>query len=247
MKKNDYAKSFKKPKNWKKADAVLFLAKYKFSNGKLNLVAVPYRKVTEAAKSFKNEVKKAATYTAKLTLLGTLDKIQGDDGNITYKITPLQGAMNLDFLQTYGKDLFQKLKVGFEVVGATTMEMDDLETVTEAAGETLSNKKSEKITKKQAGRANKADKVAAKLSQFEKAIGKVAPAQLQEKALAYEQVLADMQTEAQADGTVTAEEQQQLDNLTQKVSTLKILIEKVEAATVVATNIKSITDRFPNN
>ncbi len=41
MKKNDYAKSFKKPKNWKKADAVLFLAKYKFSNGKLNLVAVP--------------------------------------------------------------------------------------------------------------------------------------------------------------------------------------------------------------
>jgi hypothetical protein len=247
MKKNDYTKLFKKPVNWKKASAVLFLAKHKFSNGKMNLVAIPYRKATEANKIFKQEVKKAeGGYTSKLTLLSTLEKVQDDKGNINYTITPLQGGMNLDFLQTYGKDLFKKLKVGFEVVGAEAMNIDDLEEVTEAAGEMLSNKKSSKITNKQAKRAAKADKIASNLSKFEKIIGKVAPDQLEDKLATYEQVLVDMQAEAQVDGEITVDEQQQLDDLTQKISTTKVLVVKVKEATTIAENIQQIMADFQN-
>lgn len=210
----------------------------------MNLVAIPYRKATEANKAFKQEVKKSKTYTPKLTLLGTLEKVQDEKGNINYTITPLQGSMNLDFLQTYGKDLFKKLKVGFEVVGAGAMDVSDLEETVEAAGETLSNKKSSKIAAKQAKRAAKADKIANNLSKFEKVIGKIAPPQLQDKIATYEQVLADLQQEAQADGTISTEEQQQLDELNQKVAQTKVLLTQVEKATAVAENIQQLLSKI---
>lgn len=244
IKKSDYAKLFKKPAQWKKTNAVLFLAKYKFTNGKVNLVAIPYKKANEANKVFKQEVKKSKIYTPKLTLLGTLEKVQDEKGNIDYTITPLQGSMNLDFLQTYGKDLFKKLKVGFEVVGAGTMEVSDLEETVEAAGETLSNKKSSKITAKQAKRAARADKIATNLSKFEKVIGKVAPPQLQDKLATYEQVLADLHREAQADGQITDQEQQQLDELSQKITQTKELLTQVEKATAVAENIQQLLSKI---
>jgi hypothetical protein len=50
MKKSEFIKLFKKPAPWNKAKAVLFLAKYKFSNGKVALVAVPFKKYTTAFK-----------------------------------------------------------------------------------------------------------------------------------------------------------------------------------------------------
>ncbi len=76
MQKNDFAKLFKKPAPWKKAQGVLFLAKYKFDNGKVPLVAIPFKKYNEAAKCYKNEVKKDSIYSAKLTLLASLEQVR---------------------------------------------------------------------------------------------------------------------------------------------------------------------------
>jgi hypothetical protein len=64
MNKSLFIKLFKKPAIWKKATAVIFIAKHKFSIGKvkIDLVAIPFKKKTEATTCFKKEVKKAPDF-----------------------------------------------------------------------------------------------------------------------------------------------------------------------------------------
>jgi len=91
----------------------------------MNLVAIPYKKYNEAAKCFKNEVKKSSTYSAKLTMLAGLSREKDESGNVIFKITPTQGGMNVDFLQAYATTLFKILKVGVQVVGTDgTMDVE---------------------------------------------------------------------------------------------------------------------------
>lgn len=239
MKKNDFAKVFKKPASWKKASAILFLAKYKFSNGKINLVAVPYKKYNEAAKVFKEEVKRESTYTAKLTMLTSLEQKKDAKGNVTFKVTPTQGSMNLDFLQTYAAELFGKLKVGIEVVGSEgKMDGEDLQEVVEVASETLSSKKTEKIVAKQAQRAAKARKIQEHISKFEKAMGKVATPKLEESLAKMQQVYKQIKTEAMADGNVDNQEKDELQRLEETLKEKAATVQAVHDITINATKIK---------
>jgi hypothetical protein len=245
MTKTDFAKLFKKPVFWKKASAVLFLAKYKFSNGKVNLVAVPYKKYNEAAKTYKNEVKKDTIFSTKLTILASLEKSKDDKGNLTFKVTPTQGGMNLDFLQTYASDLFGKLKVNIEVVGADSkMENNDLQDVVEAADESLSTKKTNLIVAKQEKRVAKAAKIQEKISAFEKAIGKVDAPKLHKNITILKKALEDLRIEGQADGQVEDQEQKELDRLEQNIQNMEQLVVKVEAAKTIATNIKKVVEKL---
>ncbi len=78
--------------------------------------------------------------------------------------------MNTDFLDTYGKELFGKLKTGFEVLGTEgVLDHEDIQEIVEAADETLSTKKTEKLVAKRQKRAAKATKVQENLGKFEKA------------------------------------------------------------------------------
>lgn len=238
MKKNDFARLFKKAAPWKKATAVLFLAKYKFSNGKVNLVAIPYKKYNEAAKCYKNEVKKDSIYSAKLTCLAALEQSKDNKGNMLFKITPTQGAMNIDFLQTYATELFGKLKVGIEVIGNEgKMDEEDLLEVVEAADETLSSKKAEKLVAKQAKRVAKAQKIQEKLSSFEKAIGKVDMPKLEENLEILQQIYEQIKAEAMIDGEIDKQEQEGLQRLE------KHLQEKILTVEVVK-NIKEYTPQI---
>lgn len=245
MKKNDFSKLFKKPAPWKKAQGVLFLAKYKFDNGKVPLVAIPFKKYNEAAKCYKNEVKKDSIYSAKLTLLASLEKSQDDSGNLVFKVTPIQGSMNTDFLDTYGKELFGKLKTGFEVLGTEgILDNEDIQEVVEAADETLSTKKTDKLVAKRKKRVAKATKVQENLGKFEKAIGKVEAPKLQDKLTLYKQVLKDLTLEAQEDGEIDTNEQKELDRMQQNIERIEQLIEDVEEAKTIATNIKNVLEQL---
>jgi len=245
MTKTDFAKLFKKPIFWKKASAVLFLAKYKFSNGKVNLVAVPYKKYNKAAKTYKNEVKKDTIFSTKLTLLASLEKSKDDKGNLTFKVTPTQGGMNLDFLQTYASDLFSKLKVKVEVVGADSkMENNDLQEVVEAADESLSTKKTNLIVAKQEKRATKAAKIQEKISAFEKAIGKIEAPKLHKNIAILKKALEDLKIEAQADGNIDDVEQDELDRLEEHIANMEELVTKVDEAKAIATSIQELVEQL---
>ena len=234
MKKSEFAKLFKKPAIWKKAGAVLFLAKYKFSNGKVALVAVPFKKYTEAAKCFKNEVKKDSAYTAKLTMLASLEQ-EKVDGNLTFTAIPREGAMNPDYLDTYGKELFGNLKTGFSVVSSDgKMDEKDLKEVVDAAGEELSDKKIDSIVAKEERRVQKLNKISENLGQFEKAIGRVKAPKLNEKLALYKEVLDGLEKEAEGENL------DDLKKTRERVEIMEKLIEDVEKAKDVATNIQNV-------
>lgn len=242
---------------WQKATGVLFLAKYKFSNGKVNLVAIPFKKYTDAAKCYKNEAKKDSIFSAKLTQLVSLEKQKDEKGNVVFEFTPTQGGMNLDFLKTYATELFAKLKIGVEVVGGGNMEENDLEEVTVAVGETLSNKKSELIVAKQAKRVARAAKIQEKVSALEKVIGKLDKEKVSANLAILEEALSNLKVEAEADGNIDSTEQQELDRLAALIADKKKLVEQlpeapkseqllkdIESAKTIAATIKDIMNQL---
>lgn len=218
MTKTDYAKLFKKTIFWKKAKGVIFIAKNKFSNGKAPLVAIPFRKYTEAAKIFKEEVKKSKTYSSKLSMLAAFKMKKQPDGNLQVEVTPMKGGMNSALLEIEGKELFANLKIGFNVAGdQAAVTMEDLQEEAEAADETLSNKKAGKLANKKIKIQDKLDKIQANLTQFEKAIGKIESSQIYDKLVQYKELL----NEASKDGNVDEQEQVQINNLLQEIKELE--------------------------
>lgn len=243
LNKNTYKKLFKKPATWKKAKGVLFFAKKKLSNGKLPLVAIPFKKYNEAAKCFKKDVKTAADYSAKLTMLATFEWEKGLDSNFKVHVTPMQGAMNLEFAETYGKELFGKLKVDFEVIGANDeITKEDLQELAEAAKEELSDKKAERLAKKQNRRLERIQKVTIKLRKFEKLMGRVDLPTLEAKLAEFKQILATIEEEAIEDGTVSADEQAEIDRLKSNIDEVeKEIVTQQSIARVPLTNEQRTT------
>ena len=232
MDKSTFAKLFKKPAIWKKAKAVVFLAKYKCTNGKVPLVAVPFKKYTDAAKCFKDEVKKDDNFTAKLTLLAAFEWKKVLDGNLQGIVSPMKGGLNLDYASIYGKELFSMIKVGFDVEGATgEFESEDLKEVSEAAGENLSDKKVTKEVEKKNKRKAKLAKISENLGKFEKAIGRVQLIELQEKLADYKKYLELLTAEANEDGNVDEEEQTEIDRLKNYIATIENSLQESQEST----------------
>ena len=232
MDKSTFAKLFKKPAIWKKAKAVVFLAKYKCTNGKVPLVAVPFKKYTDAAKCFKDEVKKDDNFTAKLTLLAAFEWKKVLDGNLQGIVSPMKGGLNLDYASIYGKELFSMIKVGFDVEGATgEFESEDLKEVSEAAGEDLSDKKVTKEVEKKNKSKAKLAKISENLGKFEKAIGRVQLIELQEKLADYKKYLELLTAEANEDGNVDEEEQTEIDRLKNYIATIENSLQESQEST----------------
>lgn len=214
MDKNTFGKLVKKPIIWQKAKGVLLFAKQKMTNGKLPLVAIPFKKYTAASKCFKEEVKKAPNYTAKLTLLVSFEWKKGLDGNMGIILTPIQGAMNLDYAQACVRELFAKMNVDVNVVGAADkLELNDLKEVNTASGETTSDKKTQKTLKERNLRLSKIKKVTEKLGKFEKSIGRVDLLLLEEKVVLFENILFDIMEEASKDRQLDSTEGAEIDRL----------------------------------
>ena len=256
MKKSDFVKAFKKPAPWKKATAVLFLAKYKFSNGKVNLVAVPYKKYSEAAKEYKKTVKPETA--PKLMLLAYLNRSKGENGNIVFEVTPTQGSMNLDFLQTYGADLFSALKVDIKVLGDESkmdgkLDEEDLLEVVEAYNEGVEEDEKEstdedvieKTIMSQTKRLEKAKEIQDKVGEVEKAIGKANTAKLSKSLKMLKKVVKTLKKQAlKDDKKIDPTEQAEIDALEALVEEKEQLVEDVDKAKKAATTMQKLLQQL---
>lgn len=199
MNKTDYNKLFKKPAEWRKATAVLFLAKYKFSNGRLPLVAIPFKKYNDASKCFKEEVKKdkEIPYMPKLALLASIEVVKNSSGVLTAQITPMKGGMNNDYLEAEGKELFAALSMNFNVIGDQVLDKEDLIEVAAAAGEDLNSEDAAKELAKKKAYLERINSILKNLPKLDAAIGKVDANTLKEKLAVYEQALEEIKENSQ--------------------------------------------------
>lgn len=245
MNKTTFARLFKKPMPWQKAKAVLLFAKYKFTNGKLALAAVPFKKLTEAKTCYKDQVKKATDFKPKLVLFAQLDWQPALDGNLQITLTPLQGKMDLEYAQTYARELFAKLKIGVDVVGAEgEMTAEDLKEVLEESGEELSNKKIEKEVKKRVDRSARLVKVADKLGKFERNVGKLPLETAQQNLATFQTFLEELKTEAASDGHTDEEEQAEIHRLEWRLEQLAAQIQQIAEQGAVALTEKQRKTMF---
>lgn len=190
-------------------------------------------------KCFKDDVKTDSGYTAKLTLLASLEQTK-KDGNLTFKAIPREGSMNPDYLNTYGKELFGILKTGFSVVSSDgKMDEKDLKEVVEAAGEELSDKKVKSIVAKEERRVKKISKISENLSKFEKLIGKVDASTLNEKFVLYKKILEDLEKDLK-EGEASKVSKEDLNRIHKRIESMEELIKDVEKATETAENIKKV-------
>lgn len=199
MNKTDYNKLFKKPAEWRKATAVLFLAKYKFSNGKLPLIAIPFKKYNDAARCFKEEVKKdkEIPYAPKLALLASIEMVKNASGVLTAQITPMKGGMNNDYLEAEGKELFSALSMDFNVVGEQILDKEDLMEVSAAAGENLNSEDAAKELAKKKAYLDRINSMLKNLPKLDAAVGKADAKALKDKLTIYEQALAELEENSQ--------------------------------------------------
>lgn len=230
MGKNLFLKLFKKPTTWKKANAVIFIARYKFSDGKkIDLVAIPFKKKTEAMQCFKHDVKKAPSFKSKLTTVAGLSYGKDDDGNLTYQITPISGGLNFDYLDSYGKELFSKLKVDFTVVGSDeVLDTSDLKEVLSVDNEDVSDQQLAKLVAKRKLRKGKLDKIQGNISKLEIALAKdIEPQKIESSVTQYENILEDMLTEAKEDGQIDNDEKDAIKEVRKYIAQLKIAVKVV--------------------
>lgn len=239
MNKTEYQKLFAKPTTWRKVKAVLFLAKYKFSNGKIPLVALPFKKYTLAAECFKNEVKKDkdVPYKPKLTMLGSFGLTKDEDGVLTAEITPMQGGLNNDYLESYGKLLFSKLKMNLNVAGEQQLNKGDVEEVLSKSEE--STRGAAEITAKLNARLGRISKMLANLPKLEDAVGKVDPTKLEKKLVVYREALDSVKKEAQKDGNITPEEQNDINRIQSALKTIEDKLANLTDGAEKITNVAS--------
>lgn len=239
MNKTEYQKLFAKPTTWRKAKAVLFLAKYKFSNGKIPLVALPFKKYTLAAECFKNEVKKDkdVPYKPKLTMLGSFGLTKDENGVLTAEITPMQGGLNNDYLESYGKLLFSKLKMNLNVAGEQQLNKGDVEEVLSKSEE--STRGAAEITAKLNARLGRISKMLANLPKLENAVGKVDPTKLEKKLVVYREALDSVKKEAQKDGNITPEEQNDINRIQSALKTIEDKLANLTDGAEEITNVAS--------
>lgn len=247
MNKTEYLKQFKKPAPWRKASGVLFFAKYKFSNGKLDLVAVPFRKYADAAKCFKNEVKKdkKTPYKPMLTLLASFELAKNNKGILTAEITPMQGGMNSDYLESVGKELFSTLKMDFNVVGDQTLDVGDLVEI--AKGENpyedpvkIEKEAAEELARRKTNLA-RVSKIINNIPVIDAAIGKASPDKLMAKIKTFEEVLIQVEKDAAEDLNITEEEQNDINRISKSITRWKEQLANLPKDTANAPDIESDT------
>jgi len=213
LKKNDYLKLLKKPSSLKKKEAFIFICKYECVNGKLPIVAVPYKKMSEAKKDFKDRVKKdkKAFGGSKFILLAETNIVKEEDGNLIFEARPLAGGADIEVAAA---KLFSKMKMGFRLIGEATPEQLEAQKELE---KDLSPQELEQLAKKKAKRLARYAKISENLSKLELALSKFQEETKKESLAAniqkMEEALGVMVDEALSDGVIDAEEQQQIDAL----------------------------------
>jgi|GEM_PF-2379706 len=240
MKKNDYLKIFKKTATWRNKKAVLFIAKHQFANGKMPLVAIPYKKIGPL-NSLYNKTLKSLFKVNSRRLIAEIVFEKGQDGNMTARVVPVEGGLNLDYAEAYGKELFANLKMNFDIKGEQgELDVEDMLEVMkteedekkEQAGEPVEKKKMSpeelaelaETVKQQKRRNARLERMLENVSKFEQMKGR--EDEVLKKLEEYKQQLESIKIEANADGKISPEEEKQIKELEEAIQLLETELNK---------------------
>lgn len=169
MNKTAYYKLFKKPIVWNKAETMICISKHKFTNGKVPLVCIPYRKKVAALKIYKEEVKKQLS--PKFFLVADIKMAKQANGKTALEITPLKGKGNA-VINTDVAALFQRMKID-TIVKAATAE-DTVQTSSKEDNTPPSNQQNPSSTQQDnATASSKATAFKNQVKQLKPALGKL--------------------------------------------------------------------------
>jgi len=243
IKKADYVKAFKNKAVWKKAKAVIFLVDYKLE-GKKTTIAIPFKKEAEM-KSEMKRLKKEKLHLMKKSGGGLISfENEGEDG-MKAKVELLFGGLKPELLQAKGNDLFWRINTTLEVLIAAGAELeapDPNEPVEaedpneEEEGDDAAHEIDELINMNKDRRVVVYSKVEEGIFKIESAKDKVPIDKLKLGLQKIEEGLQKLIAEVKADGVVDANEQKRIDELTLKINSLKIDIQKTDGAEISGTN-----------
>lgn len=114
MLKADFEKSIKKNATWRNKKALIMLFNYKIANkGAKRAVAIPFKKIGDAKKLFKKEIKKDPNIKLKDVLIGMMDLDKEEDGRTVIKVQQIAGGASPAIIHKQGNELFELM--GFEI------------------------------------------------------------------------------------------------------------------------------------
>lgn len=114
MLKADFEKSIKKNATWRNKKALIMLFNYKIADkGAKRAVAIPFKKIGDAKKLFKKEIKKDPNIKLKDVLVGLMDLDKEEDGRTVIKIQQIGGGASPSIINKQGNELFEIM--GFEI------------------------------------------------------------------------------------------------------------------------------------
>ena len=170
-------------------------------------------------------------------MLGSFGLTKDENGVLTAEITPMQGGLNNDYLESYGKLLFSKLKMNLNVAGEQQLNKGDVEEVLSKSEE--STRGAAEITAKLNARLGRISKMLANLPKLENAVGKVDPTKLEKKLVVYREALDSVKKEAQKDGNITPEEQNDINRIQSALKTIEDKLANLTDGAEEITNVAS--------
>lgn len=238
MKKGGYLKAFKSLALWKKAVSILFLGKYKFIDGRVNLVAIPFRKHNKAVKCFKEEVKKDRSYNAKMTVLGSLEHIQ-DERGIVLRVVPSLGNMNVDFLNVYANSLFDRINITVEIIsGSGVTDQENKQSPAKiGAGEESPAEWTERFNKTANG-------VIERLEHFRRIASPSNTSRISVEIDSCAEVYENLKNETLRKGDISDAEEKRLHQLEQLIEELRDFIKDIDLMASTFLNIRDILDKL---
>lgn len=114
----EFAKQFKKMIHWRKAKGIVILADYKMGTKKMT-VAIPYKKSNDAKKIYKGSIKGddfPGLPPKRKIFVGQMKIEKQADGTEKVIVKQIEGGASAEFINEKAGGLFDKIKVGFEVL-----------------------------------------------------------------------------------------------------------------------------------
>lgn len=237
-----YAKEHCKTTEVKKAGAALIFLDYKMAGKKTPCVVVPFKKMTDAAKAFK-DAKASKEHLMKKTGLAELTIKKGADGKDEIIVDLKKGGISPELLKLKGTDLFiNTIGMALKAIGCAEKGADGGEGEPEEAEETeetptskednikeeaSANKDKEDNAKKEANKAARAAKIAQmneNVNKMEKVANSAPKDKMDANIQKYEDALAQLTKAALADGVVDKKEQAQIDALKAALDALRTAV-----------------------
>lgn len=230
---NVYKKEHCKPNDVRKSKGGIVLIDYKLAGKKTPCVFIPFKKLPEAQKVYK-QIKAEKEHIMKKVAYVEVNVATGADGKEEITLEVKKGGVSPDLLISKGADLFEGgIKMALKVIGsATGTEVEEESTeeeVVEDTSKTDTTVDPKVKAEKKGKRLGAYNKIKDNTVKLEGAVGKVDNTKLEANIIKFEDALDKLITEAEADGEIDADEQAMIDEIQGKLDALYKSMEASES------------------